>query len=174
MFLTRSQRGKTMTITETINTSTAVSEFLWEEDAPEIILNNLPSFNERTEDIVELTSYVEEYGTDKQKNYLPYLQSALEFLEQNQRFPTLTELNEHCPSAPIPNRTETNVEDAYMVMGGDRIHEEQRVAEFRSVLRSKDVGRIADFAKSLLSSAPLPEINIEKILDVKAIRRKGR
>ncbi|MGN1153273.1 MAG: DnaB-like helicase C-terminal domain-containing protein [Candidatus Gastranaerophilaceae bacterium] len=160
-----------MTITETINLT---SEFLWDEDAPEILLNNLPSFNERTEDIVELTSYLDEYGTDKQKNYLPYFQSAIEFLEQNQRFPTLTELNEHCTSAPIPSRTETNVEDAYMVMGGDRIQEEHLVSELRSAIRSKDVGRIADFANSMLHSAPLPEINIDKILDIKAIRRKGR
>ena len=65
-----------MTITETINLT---SEFLWDEDAPEILLNNLPSFNERTEDIVELTSYLDEYGTDKQKNYLPYFQSAIRF-----------------------------------------------------------------------------------------------
>ena len=61
-----------MTKTETINTSTAVSEFLWDEDAPEILLNNLPSFNKRTEDIVELTSYIDEHGTDERKHYLPY------------------------------------------------------------------------------------------------------
>ena len=158
----------------TVETINSASEFLFENDAPEILLNNLPSFNERTEDIVELSSYLDEYGTDKQKNYLPYFQYAIEFLEQNQRFPTLTELNEHCTSAPIPSRTETNVEDAYMVMGGDRISEEHLVSELRSAIRSKDVGRIADFAKSLQPSAPLPEINIDKILDIKAIRRKGR
>ena len=42
----------------TVETIKLKSEFLWDEDAPEILLNNLSSFNERTEDIVELTSYI--------------------------------------------------------------------------------------------------------------------
>ena len=40
----------------TVETINSASEFLFENDAPEILLNNLPSFNERTEDIVELSS----------------------------------------------------------------------------------------------------------------------
>ena len=163
-----------MAIIENIDTSMAVSEFLWDEDAPEILLNNLSFFNERTEDIIELTSFIEEYGTDNQKCYLSYFKSAIEFCEQNQRFPTLTELNEHCDSEPIKSRTETNIEEAYMEMGGERLHEEHLVSELRLAVRSKDVGRIVDFAKSLLPSAPLPKVDIDKILDIKAIRKKGR
>ena len=48
MFLTKVIRSKTMAIIENIDTSMAVSEFLWDEDAPEILLNNLSFFNERT------------------------------------------------------------------------------------------------------------------------------
>ena len=158
----------------TVETIHVTSEFLWDEDAPEILLNNLSLFNERTEDIIELISYIEEHGTDERKHYLPYFQSAIQFLEQNQRFPTLTELNEHCSSEPIKSRTETNVEDAYMEMGGEILYEEHLVSGLRSALRSKDSGKIADFIKLLQPSTPLPEVNINKILDVKAIRRKGR
>ena len=157
----------------TVETLNSASEFLFENDAPEILLNNLLSFNERTEAIINLTADIERYGTDAQKHYLPYFKSAIEFCKQNQRFPNLAELNGNCNSEPVPERNEVCADAAYTEITSI-LHEEQRVAEFRSALRSKDVGRIADFAKSLQPSAPLPEVDIEKILDIKALRRKGR
>ena len=63
---------------ETINSA---SEFLFENDAQEILLNNLLSFNERTETIINLTADIERYGTDAQKHYLPYFKSAFAKVE---------------------------------------------------------------------------------------------
>ena len=149
-------------------------KFIFDNDAPEILLNNLASFNERAEDIVNLTSGIEEYGTEEQKYYLPYLQQAGDFWNQNQRFPTLAELNE-CfnEGEPISERTEDCADAAYAEIA-NILDEEEKVAEYRSVLRSKDAGRVADFAKRLQPSAPLPEVNTDKILDIKSIRRNGR
>jgi KaiC/GvpD/RAD55 family RecA-like ATPase len=162
-----------MTIAETFNATQPVFEFLFDNDALEILLNNLTSFSERVEDIVNLTSDVKKYGTEKHKHYLSYLQLAIEFQKQNQRFPNLDELNKISNLDYIPKRDENYANEAYLEITGI-VQEEKRIAEFRSALRSKDEARIVDFAKNLLPSTPLPEISIDKILDIKTLRRKGR
>lgn len=162
-----------MTVAETFNVTKSAFEFLWDEDTFEILLNNLTSFNERTQDINNLTSDIKEYGTEKHKYYLSYLQLAIEFQQQNQRFPNIDELNKISNLDSIPKRDENYANEAYLEII-EILQEEKRVAEFRLALRSKDEARIVDFAKSLQPSVPLPEVSVDRILDVKAIRRKGR
>ena len=54
------------------------------------------------------------------------------------------------------------------------LHIERRILEYRSALESKDVDRLNNFAKSLLNDIPTKEIDINRILDIKAQRRIGR
>lgn len=148
-------------------------EFFFENDASEILLNNLSSFNEREKDISDLISDIDDYGTDSMKEYLPYFNTAIRFWEENQRFPDIEELNALANLPAIPQRSEDCGVRAYLELL-DNLKEEENVKQFRLVLRSKDIARISDFAKSLLPSETLPETDLNKILDIKALRNEGR
>ena len=162
-----------MTLVEKFNITTSNEDFFFENDAPEILLNNLTLFNDKADDIIDLLSDIEIYGTNEQKAYLPYFKTASKFYEEYNRFPNLTELNKNCNLEPIPERNETNFESAYFEIA-DELHIERRILEYRSALESKDVERLNNFAKSLLNDIPTKEIDINRILDIKAQRRISR
>ena len=151
----------------------SVSEFLFENDAPEILLNNLRAYNNRPEDINNLISEIITYGTKALQQYIEPLKISLTSFKQKGIFPNIDELNSMNFNIRIATRSEKCVDEAYAEIVSI-LKEEKQVNNLRMALRSKNENRVLEFAKTLMNIKSPSIIDIKKVLDIKTLRQEGR
>ena len=151
----------------------SVSEFLFENDAPEILLNNLRAYNNRPEDINNLISEIITYGTKALQQYIEPLKISLTSFKQKGIFPNIDELNSMNFNIRIATRSEKCVDEAYAEIVSI-LKEEKQVNNLRMDLRSKNENRVLEFAKTLMNIKSPSIIDIKKVLDIKTLRQEGR